>query len=98
MKKLFSVFMTIIMVFSVFAFCVPHVIAAGAREYYIDSVAGDDSGDGTFDDPWKTIDPFVNHTIDVGDKILFKCGGVYEFAATLSTSGTKENPILRFHS
>ena len=94
MKKLFSVFMTVIMVFSVFAFCVPHVIAAGAREYYIDSVAGDDSGDGTFDDPWKTIDPFANHTIDVGDKILFKCGGVYEFAATLSTSGTKENPIV----
>ena len=94
MKKFLSVLMTVIMVFSLFAFSVPHVMAAGARDFYIDSVNGDNSGDGTINEPWKTIDPFINHAIGVGDRILFKCGGTYEFAATLGVSGTKENPIV----
>lgn len=95
MKKLLSVFMAVIMIFSVFALSVPQAMAAEEGVYYIDSVVGDDvSGDGSITNPWKTINNLSSVPFVPGMKILFKCGGVYEFAATLTASGTKENPIV----
>lgn len=95
MRKLLSVFMAVIMIFSVFALSVPQAMAAEEGVYYIDSVAGDDvSGDGSIANPWKTINNLSSVPFVPGMKILFKCGGVYEFAATMTASGTKEEPIV----
>lgn len=95
MKKILSVLMSVIMLFSVIAVSMPAAFAEEAVCYYVDSVGGDDiTGEGTLENPWKTIAPLGNVPIVAGVSILFKCGGVYECAATLTTSGTKENPIV----
>lgn len=95
MKKFLSILMSAVIMFSAFAFSLPHVFAAEVVAYYIDSVSGDDvTGEGTLAKPWKTINNLGNVPIVAGVNILFKCGGVYECAATLTTSGTKENPIV----
>lgn len=95
MKKFLSVLMSFIMLFSVVAFSLPSAFAAEEICYYVDSVEGDDiTGEGTLAKPWRTIAPLGGVPIVAGVSILFKCGGVYECAATLTTSGTKENPIV----
>lgn len=95
MKKILSVLMSVVMLFSVIAVSMPAAFAEEAVCYYVDSVGGDDiTGEGTLENPWKTIAPLGNVPIVAGVSILFKCGGVYECAATLTTSGTKENPIV----
>ncbi len=63
--------------------------------YYVDSVNGNDENAGTdINNPVKTIDGLVGASFEPGTKILFKNGGEYECAATLSCSGTEENPVV----
>ena len=63
--------------------------------YYIDSVNGDDSNSGTdISSPVKTISGLKNLDVKAGTHFLFKNGGEYECAATLTCNGTKENPIV----
>ncbi len=63
--------------------------------YYIDSVNGDDSNSGTdINNPVKTIAGLGNIDIKAGTHFLFKNGGEYECAVTLTCNGTKENPIV----
>ena len=63
--------------------------------YYIDSVNGDDSNSGTdIDSPVKTIGGLKNPDIKAGTHFLFKNGGEYDCAVTLTCNGTKENPIV----
>ncbi len=63
--------------------------------YYVDSVNGNDENEGTdINNPVKTVDGLVGAIFAPGTKILFKNGGEYDCAATLSCSGTKENPIV----
>lgn len=63
--------------------------------YYIDSVNGDDSNSGTeADSPVKTISGLKNLVIEAGTHFLFRNGGEYDCAVTLTCSGTKENPIV----
>ena len=63
--------------------------------YYIDSVSGDDSNSGTdIDSPVKTLSGLKNLEIKPGTHFLFKNGGEYECAATLTCNGTKDNPIV----
>ncbi|MBQ9851047.1 MAG: right-handed parallel beta-helix repeat-containing protein [Clostridia bacterium] len=63
--------------------------------YYIDSVSGDDSNSGTdIDSPVKTLGGLKNLEIKPGTHFLFKNGGEYECAATLTCNGTKDNPIV----
>lgn len=63
--------------------------------YYIDSVNGDDANSGTdIDSPVKTIAGLKNLEIKAGTHFLFKNGGEYECTATLTCSGTKDNPIV----
>ena len=65
------------------------------KTYYVDSVYGDDTNEGTdINAPVKTVNGLVGAIFAPGTEILFKNGGVYECAATLSCSGTKENPIV----
>ena len=63
--------------------------------YYLDSVAGDDSNSGTdINSPVKTIAGLKDLNIGPGTHFLFKNGGEYECAVTLTCSGTKENPVV----
>lgn len=63
--------------------------------YYLDSVNGDDANSGTdIDTPVKTIAGLKNLDIKPGTHFLFKNGGEYECAVTLTCSGTKDNPIV----
>lgn len=63
--------------------------------YYIDSVGGDDANSGTdINSPIKTLLGLKNPEIKAGTHFLFKNGGEYECAVTLTCNGTKENPIV----
>ena len=63
--------------------------------YYVDSVNGNDENDGTdINNPIKSINGLIGAVFAPGTKILFKNGGEYECASTLSCSGLKENPIV----
>lgn len=61
--------------------------------YYLDSVGGDDANSGTdINSPVKTIAGLKNLDIKAGTHFLFKNGGEYECAVTLTCNGTKDNP------
>ena len=63
--------------------------------YYLDSVAGDDSNSGTdINSPVKTIAGLKDLKVGPGTHFLFKNGGEYECAVTLTCEGTKENPVV----
>ncbi|MBO5410132.1 MAG: hypothetical protein J6A60_02615 [Clostridia bacterium] len=63
--------------------------------YYLDSVNGDDANSGTdINSPVRSISGLKNLDIKPGTHFLFKNGGEYECAVTLTCSGTKDNPIV----
>lgn len=63
--------------------------------YYLDSVNGDDANSSTdINSPVKTIAGLKIGEITAGTHFLFKNGGEYECAVTLTCSGTKENPVV----
>jgi hypothetical protein len=69
--------------------------AAKAATYYVDSVSGSDSNNGTSTStPWRTI-PHVNGKVfQPGDQILFKRGSVWTGRLTPKGSGVNGNPIV----
>ncbi len=68
---------------------------ADKNYYYLDSVNGDDSNSGTdIDSPVKTLSGLKNLDVKPGTHFLFKNGGEYECAATLTCNGTKDNPVV----
>lgn len=68
---------------------------ADKNYYYLDSVNGDDSNSGTdIDSPVKTLNGLKNLDVKPGTHFLFKNGGEYECAATLTCNGTKDNPVV----
>jgi hypothetical protein len=83
------------------------IAQAFGSTYYVDSVGGSDSNNGTSKStPWKTISQVNSPGLSyiAGDSILFKCGnawtqGTSNFTATLSTpnSGSSGNPITYGH-
>ncbi len=69
--------------------------AEGSRCWYV-SPDGDDSGDGTIDDPWRTFENAVSDIISPGD-IIYARGGVYsEYAPDLYNNGESILPIYRY--
>ncbi len=63
--------------------------------YYIDSIDGDDANSGlTEAEAVKTIAGLKDLYIGPGTHFLFRSGGEYECAVTLTSNGTKENPIV----
>ncbi len=63
--------------------------------YYIDSISGDDANSGTdIDHPVKTIGGLKDLRVGPGTHFLFRSGGEYECAVSLTCSGTKENPVV----
>ena len=63
--------------------------------YYIDSVAGLDTNNGTtIATPWKSVSK-VNTNLVAGDKIYLKCGSVWNGEQLkFSGSGSSANPII----
>lgn len=97
MKKLNKV-LCLLVAISV-AFANAGILAFAAENsknyYYIDSINGDDNNSGTdIRNPVKTLGGIKELDIKPGTRFLFRNGGVYECASTLSCSGTKENPIV----
>lgn len=67
------------------------------RDYYIDSKARDDKGEGTLDAPWKSFEPLkkAGVVISPGSHIYLKRGSVFagqDFR--FKGMGTKEKPIV----
>ncbi len=94
MKKVLSLFLCLVIAFSCLSLC-SSAFEENYPCYYIDSIGGDDSNSGTSENsPWKTI--YGHEYVFVpGTKVLFKCGGAYDFTdTTLTVEGTKENPIV----
>lgn len=64
----------------------PPVVASGI--YYVDSVSGDDSNNGTsISTPWKTIDKVNDTTFSAGDQIFFKRGSTFRGGIVPSNDG-----------
>ena len=94
MKKILCFLMAVTVIF-VSAGLFSYASEIDKNYYYFDSVNGDDSNSGTeIDSPIKTLAGLKDLNVGPGTHFLFKNGGVYECAATLTCSGTKENPVV----
>ncbi len=90
--KIFAVITAAIMIFCMFP---ATVFALSYETYYIDSVNGNDLSNGTTESTaWKTVKNIGSLDLKPGDSILFCRGGEYESELTLTSSGTKENPVV----
>jgi hypothetical protein len=70
---------------------VPGIVNA-ADNYYVDGTNGNDqTGDGSFSDPWETIQKAAD-TADAGDTVYIRAG-TYRETVTPANSGTSGNPI-----
>ena len=79
-----------------FLFMLVSTISNGATTYYIDSVSGADTNNGTsIATPWKNITKINTMTFGANDKILLKCGSVwYGQQLKFSGSGLATFPIV----
>ena len=96
MKRLLSIILCILMIFSVCCIA-PVSFASTGNIYYVDSIDGDNTAAGTSpEEAWKSLDGFVNcpEPLKGGDTVLFRAGGTYECAVTLENiKGTKDAPF-----
>lgn len=68
---------------------------ATAKNYFIDSVSGNDNNSGTSENsPWKTLSKVSGTTFQPGDAIYFKRGSSYTGCATINGDGTARQPII----
>lgn len=82
--------------------CVIPAVAgvASATDYFVDSESGRDDYSGTLAQagngggPWRTLNRIVSASIQPGDRILLKCGGVWDSAVVLELKGTSDSPIV----
>ncbi len=96
MKKTFRI-LCFVLILSIVAMSLQlsSFATATGKTYYVDSVNGNDANEGTdINAPVKTINGLVGVEFVPGTAILFKNGGEYDCVATLTCSGTKENPIV----
>ncbi|MBS6500933.1 MAG: discoidin domain-containing protein [Clostridium sp.] len=65
------------------------------RDYYISSLNGDNSNDGSTDKKaWETLDKLQKVDLQPGDRVLLESGSVFNgFIHLKDVSGTAENPI-----
>ena len=66
------------------------------RDYYIDSIEGDDNNDGSINAPWRTLNMLDQcGTVQPGSRIYLKKGSIFENEdLTFKGSGTKDHPII----
>lgn len=66
-----------------------------ATTYYVSSSLGSDSFGGTEDKPFATIAKVNGLNLQPGDRVLFKCGDIWQAEQlVLSKSGTSSAPII----
>ncbi|WP_211746219.1 hypothetical protein [Paenibacillus sp. Marseille-Q4541] len=66
-----------------------------SKNYYVDSINGDDSNNGlTETSPWKTLTPVNNTEFQPGDRLLFRANGVWSGELWPKGSGTSGSPIV----
>ena len=96
MKKLLSVILSALFIFSAVSVAVPSVKALTANTYYLDSIDGDNNNDGSSPEKaWKDLGGFRADSLGAGDKVLFRSGGTYDCAASLvGVKGTKDAPFV----
>ena len=93
-KKAVALLLAAVMVLGM-TLVAPLEVSAANTTYYVDSVAGDDSNNGTSTStPWKTLTKVNATTFSSGDKILFKAGGVWNGQLWPKGSGTSGSPIV----
>ncbi|MBJ6364027.1 choice-of-anchor Q domain-containing protein [Paenibacillus sp. GCM10012307] len=93
MKKLLSIVVSLCMCFSIFV-VLPQVTHAAGTTYYVDSVSGNDSNNGTStSSAWKTLSKVSNTTFSPGDEILLKRGATFAGMAWPKGSGQNQQPI-----
>lgn len=68
------------------------------RDFHIDSVGGNDSGDGTIDHPWKTLGKLADYTATAplvpGDRVLLKRGSEFNGEQlNFQGMGSKSAPV-----
>lgn len=77
------------------SFSVNSASSSSYHAYYVDSVGGNDSNDGTSESsPWRTIAKVNAGSFAPGDHILFKRGDVWRELLAISSSGQEGNPIV----
>ncbi|SHO43792.1 carbohydrate binding domain-containing protein [Anaerocolumna xylanovorans] len=95
LKKPVSLLLVCTMLAFLFAGMPRISFAAGGATYYVDSVSGNDSNNGTSSStPWKTVSKVNAKTFAAGDKILFKAGSVFNGQLYPLGSGAAGSPIV----
>ena len=84
-----KLWVTILLVFLSLA-----TFSANATNYYISNSSGNDSNDGSLQNPWKTINKLSSHSFQLGDQILFKRGDTFTGSVTFTIQGTPTLPII----
>lgn len=72
----------------------PFVAKTCANCYYVDSILGSDSNPGTYERPWKSLQPVEATRFTPGSSIFFKRGSSWSGGLTIYRSGTQSSPIL----
>jgi len=82
-------------VFGIFTLGIKAASLVNSRNYYIDSVAGNDANPGTLALPWKNISKINSVTVLQGSKILLKSGSTWTGQRLkFIGSGVNGNPIV----
>ncbi len=92
-RKVFALALAIAMLAGIIAVAPSTALAAGTT-YYVDSVNGNDSSNGTgTGTAWKTLSKVNGTTFAAGDRILFKAGCSWSGELHPLGSGTAGSPI-----
>ena len=93
-SRILSVVITLCLVFA--SFSVTEMTAAAAvNTYYVDSISGNDSNNGTSTGtPWKSLSKVNSTVFQPGDQILFKKGSVWTGTLEVSSSGNSGAQIV----
>jgi hypothetical protein len=71
------------------------VVSVSGKQYYVDSVLGNDSNNGTSaKSPWRTLGKAETTAFEPGDTLYFVCGSDFNGGMEIKASGTAEKPIL----
>ncbi len=94
-KKLRFLLLAAILLAGAMLSLTPAINAQGGKQYYVDAQNGNDSANGSFDAPWKSLAKVSSFEFSAGDRIKFKRGATWngEFLF-ISASGNAGAPIV----
>lgn len=68
--------------------------AATPVKYYVSSVNGIPDGDGSFDNPWNSLDHINAFNFSAGDTVFFEQGSSWTGSFEITASGSPGHPIV----